>query len=49
MKIKDLKIKPFQMGCCKNDCENYQKDMRNCVQPLCIDLAIQNDLANVGD
>lgn len=44
MKIKDLKHKPFELGCCKNDCDNYNKDILKCVQPLCLDLAIHNNL-----
>lgn len=43
-KVSDLKVKPQSMECCKNDCEHYGKSIKACVQPLCIDLAIHNDL-----
>lgn len=45
MKLSELKYKPFEMECCKNDCANYNKDIRICISPrVCMDLLIHNDL-----
>jgi len=42
MKLSQLKYKPFTLGCCENDCDNYNKDIKKCLQPMCQDLMVHN-------